>query len=132
MLSIDLLHYLNLDKAEQGEKINQLVKELYDKRCARKTLDDEIANIRYLLSDKLMRKPENLHFKDYDSAMYYFEELVDDIMYDYNSETKVKEVLTDCYIGGILHSPRFDGDKLALGEDFIELFKLIKCGENDE
>ena len=41
--------------------------------------------------------------------MYYFEELVDDIMSDYNSETKAKDALTDCYIGGILHSPRFDG-----------------------
>lgn len=94
-ISIELLHYLNLDKAEQGEKINQLVKELYDKQCARKTLDNEIANIEYLLSDKLLRKPENLHFKDYESAVYYFEELVDDIMSDWNSETKVKEVLTD-------------------------------------
>lgn len=132
MIYIDLLHYLNLDKAEQGEKINQLVKELYDKRCARKKLDDEIANIRYLLSDKLMRKPENLHFNDYRSAMYYFEELVEDIMTDQNSETKVKEVLTDCYVDGILYSPRFDGDKWSLGEDFIELFKLTKTGENDE
>ena len=32
MISIELLHYLNLDKAEQGDKINQLVKELYDKQ----------------------------------------------------------------------------------------------------
>lgn len=126
MLSISLMAYLNLDKAEQGEKIKQLVKEFYDKQCARKTLDDEIANIRYWLSDNLMRKPENLHFKDYESAVYYFEELVDGIMADWNSETKVKEVLTDCYIGGILYSPKFDGDKWALGEDFIELFKLIK------
>ena len=64
--------------------------------------------------------------------MYYFEELVDDIMSDWNSETKVKEVLTDFYIDGILYSPRFDGDKWSLGEDFIELFKLTKTGENDE
>ena len=58
--------------------------------------------------------------------MYYFEELVDDIMSDWNSEQKVKEVLTYCYVDGILYSPKFNGDKWALGEDFIELFKLIK------
>ena len=126
MLSIELLHYLNLDKSEQGEKIGHLVRELYDKQCARKTIDAQISTIEYWLSEKLLRKPENLHFKDYESAVYYFEELVDDIMADWNSEIKVKEVLTDCYIDGILHSPRFDGDKWALGEDFIELFKLIK------
>ena len=45
---------------------------------------------------------------------------------------KGEEVLTDFYIDGILYSPRFDGEKWSLGEDFIELFKLIKCGENDE
>ena len=132
MISTELLHYLNLDKAEQGEKIEHLVKELYDKQYARKTLDNEIANIEYWLSEKLLRKPENLHFKDYESAMYYFEDLVGEIMLDLNSETKVKEVLTDFYIDGILYSPRFNGDKWSLGEDFIELFKLIKCGENDE
>lgn len=126
MISIELLHYLNLDKSEQGEKIEHLVRELYDKQCARKTLDAQISTIEYWLSEKLLRKPENLHFKDYESAMYYFEELVDDIMSDWNSETKVKEVLTDCYIDGILYSPRFDGDKWSLGEDFIELFKLVK------
>ena len=58
--------------------------------------------------------------------MYYFEELVDDIMSDWDSEPKVKEVLTYFYIDGILHSPKFNGEKWALGEDFIELFKLIK------
>ena len=70
--------------------------------------------------------------KDYESAMYYFEDLVGEIMLDWDSEPKVKEVLTDFYIDGILYSPRFDGEKWSLGEDFIELFKLIKCGENDE
>lgn len=126
MISVSLMAYLNLDKAEQGEKINQLVRELYDKEEARKIIDAQISNIEYWLSEKLLRKPENLHFKDYESAMYYFEELVGDIMADWNSETKVKEALTDCYIDGILYSPRFDGDKWALGEDFIELFKLTK------
>jgi hypothetical protein len=120
MIYIDLLHYLNLDKAEQGEKINQLVKEIYEKEEASKTLDAQIANSECWLY-RLLCKPENLHFKDYESAMYYFEELVEDIMSDWNSETKVKEVLTDCYIGGILYSPKFDGDKWTLGEDFIEM-----------
>ena len=126
MISTELLHYLNLDKAEQGEKIEHLVKELYDKQYARKTLDNEIANIEYWLSEKLLRKPENLHFKDYESAVYYFEDLVGEIMLDWNSEQKVKEVLTYFYIDGILYSPKFNGDKWSLGEDFIELFKLIK------
>ena len=52
-----------------------------------------------------------------------FEELVDDIMSDWNSEQKVKEVLTYCYVNDILHSPKFNGEKWTLGEDFIELFK---------
>jgi len=119
MIYIDLLHYLNLDKSEQGEKIEHLVIELYDKQCARKTLDAQISTIEYWLSENLLRKPENLHFKDYESAMYYFGVLVEEVMYDWNSETKVKEVLTDCYIDGILYSPRFNGDKLALGEDLL-------------
>lgn len=90
MISIELLHYLNLDKAEQGEKIEHLVREIYDKQCARKTLDAQISTIEYWLSENLLRKPENLHFKDYESAMYYFEDLVEDIMSDWNSETNVK------------------------------------------
>ena len=92
MISTELLHYLNLDKAEQGEKIEHLVKELYDKQYARKTLDNEIANIEYWLSEKLLRKPENLHFKDYESAMYYFEDLVGEIMLDWNSEQGERSV----------------------------------------
>ena len=55
-----------------------------------------------------------------------FEDLVGEIMLDWNSEQKVKEVLTYFYIDGILYSPKFNGDKWSLGEDFIELFKLIK------
>ena len=42
--------------------------------------------------------------------MYYFEELVDDIMSDWNSEQKVKEVLTYFYVDDILHSPKFNGE----------------------
>ena len=121
--------YLDIDKAKHGERIkaldddyNRLNRLIYEMEVERDEIESTLKN-RYL------KDPENLHFKDYDSAVYYFEELVDDIMSDWNSETKVKEVLTDCYIGGILHSPRFDGDKWSLGEDFIELFKLIKCGD---
>ena len=58
--------------------------------------------------------------------MYYFEGLVGEIMLDWDSEPKVKEVLIDCYVNDILHSPKFNGEKWDLGEDFIELFKLIK------
>ena len=39
-----------------------------------------------------------------------FEELVDDIMSDWNSEQKVKEVLTYCYVNDILYSPKFNGE----------------------
>ena len=118
--------YLQLDKAKHGD----MIKALYDdyNRLNRLIYEMEVERdaIETTLKNRYLRDSENLHFKDYDSAMYYFEELVDDIMSDWNSETKVKEVLTDCYIDGILYSPRFDGEKWALGEDFIELFKLIK------
>ena len=118
--------YLQLDKAKHGD----MIKALYDdyNRLNRLIYEMEVERdaIETTLKNRYLRDSENLHFKDYDSAMYYFEELVDDIMSDWNSETKVKEVLTDFYIDGILYTPRFDGDKWALGEDFIELFKLIK------
>ena len=124
--------YLQLDKAKHGDMIkaldddyNRLNRLIYEMEVERDAIE-------FTLKNSYLKDTENLHFKDYDSAVYYFEELVDDIMSDWNSETKVKEVLTDCYIDGILYSPRFDGDKWALGEDFIELFKLTKCGENDE
>ena len=118
--------YLQLDKAKHGD----MIKALYDdyNRLNRLIYEMEVERdaIETTLKNRYLRDSENLHFKDYDSAMYYFEELVDDIMSDWNSETKVKEVLTDFYIDGILYTPRFDGDKWSLGEDFIELFKLIK------
>ena len=118
--------YLQLDKAKHGD----MIKALYDdyNRLDRLISEMQVERdaIEYILKSRYLKDTQNLHFKDYDSAVYYFEELVDDIMADWNSETKVKEALTDCYIDGILYSPRFDGDKWALGEDFIELFKLIK------
>ena len=118
--------YLQLDKAKHGDMIKALDDDY--NRLNRLTYEMEVERdaIETTLKNRYLRDSENLHFKDYDSAVYYFEELVDDIMADWNSETKVKEVLTDCYIDGILYSPRFDGDKWSLGEDFIELFKLIK------
>ena len=124
--------YLQLDKAKHGD----MIKALYDdyNRLDRLISEMEVERdaIEYTLKNSYLKDTQNLHFKDYESAMYYFEDLVGEIMLDWNSETKVKEVLTDFYIDGILYSPRFDGEKWSLGEDFIELFKLIKCGENDE
>ena len=69
--------------------------------------------------------------KDYESAVYYLKNwLMTSCLI--GIVNKGEEVLTDFYIDGISYSPRFDGEKWSLGEDFIELFKLIKCGENDE
>ena len=118
--------YLQLDKAKHGD----MIKALYDdyNRLNRLIYEMEVERdvIEMTLKSRYLKDTQNLHFKDYESAMYYFEDLVDEIMSDWNSETKVKEVLTDFYIDGILYSPKFNGDKWSLGEDFIELFKLIK------
>ena len=118
--------YLQLDKAKHGD----MIKALYDdyNRLDRLISEMEVERdaIEYTLKNSYLKDTQNLHFKDYESAVYYFEDLVGEIMLDWNSETKVKEVLTDFYIDGILYSPKFNGDKWALGEDFIELFKLIK------
>lgn len=124
--------YLQLDKAKHGGRIKALDERRNEIIATINELSMQLQSISWAIDTRYLRDHENLHFKDYESAVYYFEELVDDIMPDWNSETKVKEVLTDCYIDGILYSPRFDGDKWSLGEDFIELFKLTKCGENDE
>ena len=126
MISTELLYYLNLDKAKHGEMIKALDDDYSRLNRLIYELEVERDAIEMTLKSRYLKDPENLHFKDYESAMYYFEELVDDIMSDWNSETKVKEVLTDFYIDDILHSPKFNGEKWALGEDFIELFKLIK------
>lgn len=124
--------YLQLDKAKHSDMIKALDDDYSRLNRLIHEMEVERDAIEYTLKNRHLRDHENLHFKDYASAMYYFEELVGGIMIDWNSETKVKEVLTDFYIDGILYSPRFDGDKWSLGEDFIELFKLIKTGENDE
>ena len=118
--------YLDIDKAKHGEMIKALDDDYSRLNRLIYELEVERDAIEMTLKSRYLKDPENLHFKDYESAMYYFEELVDDIMSDWNSETKVKEVLTDFYIDGILYSPNFNGEKWALGEDFIELFKLIK------
>ena len=118
--------YLDIDKAKHGEMIKALDDDYSRLNRLIYELEVERDAIEMTLKSRYLKDPENLHFKDYESAMYYFEELVDDIMSDWNSETKVKEVLTDFYIDGILYSPKFNGEKWALGEDFIELFKLIK------
>ena len=118
--------YLDIDKAKHGEMIKALDDDYSRLNRLIYELEVERDAIEMTLKSRYLKDPENLHFKDYESAMYYFEELVDDIMSDWNSEQKVKEVLTDFYIDGILYSPKFNGEKWALGEDFIELFKLIK------
>ena len=118
--------YLDIDKAKHGEMIKALDDDYSRLNRLIYELEVERDAIEMTLKSRYLKDPENLHFKDYESAMYYFEELVDDIMSDWNSETKVKEVLTDFYIDGILYSPKFNGEKWALGEDCIELFKLIK------
>ena len=101
--------YLQLDKAKHGDMIKALDDDYY--RLNRLIYDVSYRDaIEFTLKNSYLKDPENLHFKDYESAMYYFEELVDDIMSDWNSETKVKEVLTDCYVDDILHSPKFNGE----------------------
>lgn len=121
--------YLQIDKAKHGDMIKALDDYYNRLNCLIYEMEVERDAIEMTLKNRYLKDSENLHFKDYDSAMDYFEELVDEIMSDWNSETKVKEVLTDCYIDGILYSPKFNGEKFALGEDFIELFKLTKTGD---
>ena len=126
MISTELLYYLNLDKAKHGEMIKALDDDYSRLNRLIYELEVERDAIEMTLKSRYLKDTENLHFKDYESAVYYFEDLVGEIMLDWNSETKVKEVLTDFYIDGILYSPKFNGEKWILGEDFIELFKLIK------
>ena len=102
--------YLQLDKAKHGERIkaldddyNRLNRLIYEMEVERDAIE-------YTLKNSYLKDTQNLHFKDYESAMYYFEDLVGEIMLDWNSETKVKEVLTDFYIDDILHSPKFNGE----------------------
>ena len=83
--------YLQLDKAKHGD----MIKALYDDYNRLNRLIYEMGverdAIEFTLKNSYLKDPENLHFKDYESAMYYFEELVDDIMSDWNSEQKVKK-----------------------------------------
>ena len=102
--------YLQLDKAKHGERIkaldddyNRLDRLIYEMGVERDAIE-------FTLKNSYLKDPENLHFKDYESAVYYFEELVDNIMSYWNSEQKVKEVLTYCYVDGILYSPKFNGE----------------------
>ena len=118
--------YLQLDKAKHGGRIKALDERRNEIIATINELSMQLQSILLAIDTRYLRDHENLHFKDYESAMYYFEDLVGEIMLDWNSEQKVKEVLTDFYIDDILHSPKFNGEKWALGEDFIELFKLIK------
>ena len=110
MISTELLYYLNLDKAKHGERIkaldddyNRLNRLIYEMGVERDAIE-------FTLKNRYLKDSENLHFKDYESAMYYFEDLVGEIMLDWNSEQKVKEVLTYFYVDDILHSPKFNGE----------------------
>ena len=80
--------YLQLDKAKHGD----MIKALYDdyNRLNRLIYEMEVERdaIETTLKNRYLRDSENLHFKDYESAVYYFEELVDDIMSDWNSEQR--------------------------------------------
>ena len=84
--------YLQLDKAKHGD----MIKALYDdyNRLDRLISEMEVErdSIEYTLKSRYLKDTQNLHFKDYDSAMYYFEELVDDIMSDWNSEQGERSV----------------------------------------
>ena len=72
--------YLQLDKAKHGDTI----KALYDdyNRLDRLISEMEVERdaIEFTLKNSYLKDTQNLHFKDYESAVYYFEELVDDIM----------------------------------------------------
>ena len=80
--------YLQLDKAKHSD----MIKALYDdyNRLDRLISEMEVERdaIEYTLKSRYLKDTQNLHFKDYESAMYYFEELVDDIMSDWNSEQR--------------------------------------------
>ena len=80
--------YLQLDKAKHGD----MIKALYDdyNRLDRLISEMEVERdaIEFTLNNSYLKDPENLHFKDYDSAVYYFEEVVDDIMSDWDSEQR--------------------------------------------
>ena len=84
--------YLQLDKAKHGD----MIKALYDdyNRLNRLIYEMEVERdaIETTLKNRYLRDSENLHFKDYESAVYYFEELVDDIMSDWNSEQGERSV----------------------------------------
>ena len=80
--------YLDIDKAKHGEMIKALDDDYSRLNRLIYELEVERDAIEMTLKSRYLKDPENLHFKDYESAMYYFEELVDDIMSDWNSEQK--------------------------------------------
>ena len=80
--------YLQLDKAKHGERIKALDDDYNRLNHLTSEMEVERDAIEMTLKSRYLKDPENLHFKDYESAMYYFEELVDDIMSDWNSEQR--------------------------------------------
>ena len=80
--------YLDIDKAKHGEMIKALDDDYSRLNRLIYELEVERDAIEMTLKSRYLKDPENLHFKDYESAVYYFEELVDDIMSDWNSEQR--------------------------------------------
>ena len=80
--------YLQLDKAKHGERIKALDDDYnrLDRLISEMQVERDV--IEMTLKSRYLKDPENLHFKDYESAVYYFEELFDDIMSDWNSEQR--------------------------------------------
>jgi hypothetical protein len=123
-------HLLDMSLAKDGEIISSLETACAGIKAKIASLQNEADVIEFWIK-RYLQEPNNLHFKDIESAIYYFEELVDSIMREFRGGNKVKDVLCDCYVDGMRYTPRFDGDKWAIGsEPFIEMFKLT--GENDE
>ena len=84
--------YLQLDKAKHGERIKALDERRNEIIATINELSMQLQSILLAIDTRYLRDHENLHFKDYEIAMYYFEELVDNIMSDWNSETKVGKI----------------------------------------
>ena len=93
--------YLQLHKAKHGD----MIKALYDdyNRLERLISEMEVERdaIEYTLKNSYLKDTQNLHFKDYESAVYYFEDLVGEIVllgYWNKGERSVDRLLYRWYI----------------------------------
>ena len=80
--------YLQLDKAKHGERIKALDERRNEIIATINELSMQLQSILLAIDTRYLRDHENLHFKDYESAMYYFEDLVGEIMLDWSSEQR--------------------------------------------